>query len=49
MRGVPFVTIVTSAGFSSSNNLQRLFKARFGTTLSDYRRKSQGEPEKSQR
>ena len=25
--------------FSSSNNLQRLFKARFGTTLSEYRKR----------
>ena len=39
----PLKTVALQAGFSSSNNLQRLFKARFGTTLSDYRRKSQGE------
>ena len=28
-------------GFSSTNNLQRMFKARFGMTLTDYRRRLQ--------
>ena len=35
----PLKTIAMLAGFSSSNNLQRLFKARFGTTLSEYRKR----------
>ena len=37
----PLKTVALLAGFSSSNNLQRLFKARFGMTLTDYRRKNQ--------
>ena len=28
-------------GFSSANNLQRMFKARFGMTLTDYRKQLQ--------
>ena len=32
--------IALQAGFSSSNNLQRLFKAHFGMTLTDFRRNS---------
>ena len=35
----PLKTVAMLAGFSSSNNLQRLFKARFGTTLSEYRKR----------
>ena len=38
---VPLKAVALLAGFSSSNNLQRLFKARFGMTLTDYRRKNQ--------
>ena len=35
---VPLATLAARAGFTSENNLQRQFKARFGTTLSAYRR-----------
>lgn len=35
----PLKTVALQAGFSSSNNLQRLFKTRFGTTLSEYRKR----------
>ena len=35
----PLKAIAQLSGFSSSNNLQRLFKAHFGMTLTDYRRK----------
>ena len=37
----PLKAIAMLSGFSSSNNLQRIFKARFGMTLSGYRRKNQ--------
>ena len=40
---IPLASLVGLTGFSSENHLQRQFKARFGMTLSDYRRKSQGE------
>ena len=36
----PLKAIALQAGFSSSNHLQRLFKAHFGMTLSDFRRNS---------
>ena len=35
---VPLAALPARAGFTSENNLQRQFKARFGTTLSAYRR-----------
>ena len=38
---VPLKVVSDQAGFSSSNNLQRLFKAHFGTTLTEYRRQLQ--------
>ena len=36
----PLKAIALQAGFSSSNHLQRLFKAHFGMTLTDFRRNS---------
>ena len=39
---VQLKAIAQLSGFSSSNSLQRIFKAHFGTTLTDYRRKNHG-------
>ena len=38
---IPLKVVSDQTGFSSSNNLQRLFKAHFGITLTDYRRQLQ--------
>lgn len=40
-RHLPLGSLAGLVGFSSDNHLQRLFKARFGMTLTDYRRKNQ--------
>ena len=36
---VPLGIIADAAGFTSTNQLQRQFKARYGTTLSGYRKR----------
>ena len=40
-RHIPLGSLAGLVGFSSDNHLQRLFKARFGTTLSEYRKSRQ--------
>ena len=36
----PFTNIATRCGFASANHLGIIFKERFGTTMSDYRKRS---------